>query len=72
MSAHNTGGDMRFELYRDAGAEWRWRLRHQNGQVLAESGEGYKRREDCEHGIALVKQSTQATIVDMTLKIAGT
>ena len=62
---------MRFEVYRDAAGDWRWRLRHQNGQVVAGSGEGYRRREDCEHGIALVKQSGSATMVDMTLKIAG-
>ena len=64
---------MRFEMYRDAGGEWRWRLRHQNGQVMAESGEGYSRRDDCEHGIDVLKQSAgQAPIVDMSLKIAGT
>lgn len=61
---------MRFELFRDAAGEWRWRLRVQNGKVVAESGEGYVRREDCEHGIALVKRSADASIVDMTTKIA--
>ncbi|WP_375410373.1 YegP family protein [uncultured Methylobacterium sp.] len=61
---------MRFELYRDAGGEWRWRLRVQNGNVIADSAEGYARREDCEHGIALVRASADATVVDMTLKIA--
>jgi uncharacterized protein YegP (UPF0339 family) len=61
---------MRFELYRDSAGEWRWRLRARNGEVVAESGEGYKRREDCEHGINLVRQSTEAKIVDMTTQIA--
>ncbi len=61
---------MRFELYRDAAGDWRWRLRVQNGQVIADSAEGYARREDCEHGIALVKTSGEARIVDMTTKIA--
>ena len=61
---------MRFELYRDAKGEWRWRLRARNGEVIADSGEGYLRREDCEHGIALVRQSTEASIEDMTTKIA--
>ncbi|MGY2046768.1 YegP family protein [Methylobacterium sp. JK268] len=61
---------MRFELYRDAGGHWRWRLRAVNGAVVADSAEGYVRREDCEHGIALVKGAAQAAIVDMTLKIA--
>jgi uncharacterized protein YegP (UPF0339 family) len=61
---------MRFELYRDAAGEWRWRLRATNGNVVADSAEGYGRREDCEHGIALVKGSAAAPTVDMTLKIA--
>ncbi|KNY20485.1 DUF1508 domain-containing protein [Methylobacterium sp. ARG-1] len=61
---------MRFELYRDAKGEWRWRLRAQNGAVIADSGEGYLRREDCEHGIALVRQSAEARLVDMTTQIA--
>ena len=61
---------MRFELYRDSGGEWRWRLRVPNGNVIADSAEGYVRREDCEHGIALVRASADATVVDMTLKIA--
>jgi uncharacterized protein YegP (UPF0339 family) len=38
--------------------------------VIAESGEGYARREDCEHGIALVRQSAEARVEDMTTKIA--
>lgn len=61
---------MRFELYRDSGGAWRWRLRVQNGNVIADSAEGYVRREDCEHGIALVRKSVDASLVDMTLKIA--
>ncbi|MCJ2011312.1 YegP family protein [Methylobacterium sp. J-076] len=61
---------MRFELYRDAGGQWRWRLRARNGEIVAESGEGYVRREDCEHGIGLVRQSAEAKTVDMTAQIA--
>lgn len=61
---------MRFELFRDAAGAWRWRLRVQNGNVVAESGEGYVRREDCEHAITLVKRSSDASVVDMTTKIA--
>jgi uncharacterized protein YegP (UPF0339 family) len=61
---------MRFELYRDSAGGWRWRLRSQNGNVVADSAEAYVRREDCEHGIDLLKGSATAPIVDMTLKIA--
>ncbi|KQP31660.1 hypothetical protein ASF49_09455 [Methylobacterium sp. Leaf104] len=61
---------MRFELFRDSAGGWRWRLRSQNGNVVADSAEAYVRREDCEHGISLVKGSATAPTVDMTLKIA--
>ena len=59
-----------FKLYRDTKGEWRRRLRARNGEVIAESGEGYVRREDFEHGIALVRPSAEARIEDMTTKIA--
>lgn len=61
---------MRFELYKGKDGDWLWRLRVQNGNVIADSAEGYRRREDCEHGIALVKQSAAAPTVDMSAKLA--
>jgi uncharacterized protein YegP (UPF0339 family) len=62
---------MRFELYREASGDWRWRLRHQNGNVIADSAEGYRRREDCERGIEIVKAASTAPTVDMTTKMAA-
>ena len=61
---------MRFELHKDHAGEWRWRLRATNGNVVADSAEGYRRREDCERGIELVKRSADAPVVDMSAKIA--
>lgn len=37
-------------LYRDTAGDWRWRYVAQNGYVLADSGQGYSRRIDCEQG----------------------
>ena len=34
----------RFEVYRDAKGEWRWRLRAGNGRIIADSGESYRKR----------------------------
>jgi hypothetical protein len=31
---------VRFEMFRDRADEWRWRLRHRNGNAIATSGEG--------------------------------
>ena len=32
---------MRFEFYGDARGEWRWRLLAGNGEIVADSSEGY-------------------------------
>jgi uncharacterized protein YegP (UPF0339 family) len=61
---------MRFEIYRDHTGGWRWRLRSQNGNVVADSAEAYVHRGDCERGIELVKSSASAPTVDMTTKVA--
>jgi len=44
-----------FELYADAADEWRWRLRHRNGRILADSGEGYASRRNAKDGIESVR-----------------
>jgi len=31
-------------IYRDKRKEWRWKLSSANGNILADSGEGYKRK----------------------------
>ena len=33
----------RVEFFTDKRGDWRWRIRHKNGKIIAESGEGYKR-----------------------------
>jgi len=55
---------MEFEMYRDKKIkkEWRWRLRADNGQIIATPGEGYVKRSSCEHGIELVKQCANAPV----------
>jgi len=45
-----------FEVYRDAADEWRWRLIHRNGQILADSGEGYASRTNAQDGIESVRR----------------
>ena len=37
---------MKFEYYKDDNSEWRWRLRHTNGNILGDSSEGYKNKDD--------------------------
>jgi uncharacterized protein YegP (UPF0339 family) len=58
-----------FEIYKDQDnpQDFRWRLRANNGEIIADSGEGYNDRDDCEHGIDLVKsQAPTAQVQDLT------
>jgi len=35
---------VKFTVYKDAKGEWRWRLKARNGNIVADSGEGYARK----------------------------
>lgn len=39
------------ELYVGADGDWRWRIRHRNGQTVAACGEGYRRRLDAQRAL---------------------
>jgi uncharacterized protein YegP (UPF0339 family) len=47
----------KFELYKDAKGEFRWRLVASNGQTIATSGEGYKSKDSAKAGIESVKKN---------------
>ena len=56
-----------FEIYKDKSGEFRWRLVHTNGQIIANSGEGYKAKANAENGIKSVKENAPgATVKDTT------
>ncbi|MFC4358589.1 HVO_2922 family protein [Halobium salinum] len=57
-----------FELFRDAADEWRWRLRHRNGNVVASSGEGYSSKANARKGLRSVKRNAPAAPVE---EVAG-
>jgi len=53
----------RFELYEDSRGEFRWRLRHRNGQIVASSGEGYTQRHNAQNGIESVRHNALGAMV---------
>ena len=55
---------MYFKMYVDNKREWRWRLKADNHQIIADSGEGYHNQRDCLHGIRLVQQSMTASVYE--------
>jgi hypothetical protein len=46
----------KFEIYKDKGGEFRFRLKATNGQIIAVS-EGYKTMKSCRNGIASVQKN---------------
>ncbi|MCU4717301.1 HVO_2922 family protein [Halapricum hydrolyticum] len=55
-----------FELYEDRAAQWRWRLRHRNGNVIADSGESYTRKHNAKKGMASVRRNALgATLLEI-------
>jgi hypothetical protein len=46
-----------FELYQDRASEWRWRLVASNGNIIADSAEGYASKQGAKRGIRSVKRS---------------
>lgn len=46
-----------FELYEDSASEWRWRLVAPNGNIIADSGEGYVSKQGARRGIESVKRN---------------
>lgn len=62
---------MRFVIYQDTAGEWRWRLLAANAQVIATAGEGYVRKGDCLHGIALVMESVTARTEETVPVVIG-
>ena len=57
----------KLEIYRDAKREWRWRLRASNGRIVADSGEGYRRKASLLGGIecARVLLSGDVSVVEV-------
>ncbi len=70
LSKNRLGGNTMaatFELFQDRAGEYRWRLRHDNGNIISDSGEGYSSKAGAENGIQSVKENApSAPIEDQT------
>lgn len=53
-----------FELYEDSAGKWRWRLRHDNGNVIADGGQGYSSKQRAQQGIESVKDNAPEASVE--------
>lgn len=57
-------GQAAFEIYVDEGDDHRWRLRHRNGNILANGGQGYADRRGVWKGIESVKRDAPTADVE--------
>jgi uncharacterized protein YegP (UPF0339 family) len=53
-----------FELYEDADGRYRWRLVHDNGNIIADSGEGYATKQKARQGIRSVKDNAPGAAIE--------
>ncbi|QZY00930.1 DUF1508 domain-containing protein [Halobaculum rubrum] len=52
-----------FDVYRDKSGQWRWRLVHRNGNIIATSGEGYSSDRTARRGMRSVKRNSLGAAV---------
>ena len=56
----------KFQVYKDNSGEFRFHLYARNGEIIADSSEGYETKDACLNGINVVGQSDTAEIKDLT------
>ncbi len=54
-----------FEVYEDSAGEWRWRLVAVNGNIIADSGEGYTSKQGATRGIESVRRTAPEAVVEV-------
>jgi uncharacterized protein YegP (UPF0339 family) len=53
-----------FEVFEGKDGEWRWRLVHDNGNVIADSGQGYSSKRAAQTGLRSVKRNALGAPVE--------
>jgi uncharacterized protein YegP (UPF0339 family) len=56
----------KFQVYKDNAGKFRFHLFARNGEIIADSSEGYETKDACFNGIDVVGQSGDAEIKDLT------
>jgi len=60
------GSKATFELYEDAEGKWRWRLVHDNGNIIGDGGQGYSSKQKAKQGLRSVKTNALGAPVEET------
>lgn len=56
----------KYMIYKDTTGQYRWRYVASNGRKIADSGESYHNKSDCERGIEIMKGSKNDPVDDTT------
>jgi len=56
----------KFEIFRGKIGDYRWKLTHTNGQIIANSGEGYTTKVNAINGLNSVKKNAPDAVVEDT------
>ncbi|MFB6085436.1 MAG: HVO_2922 family protein [Halodesulfurarchaeum sp.] len=54
-----------FEVYEDSAGQWRWRLVAPNGNIVADSGEGYRSKQGAKRGIESVREGAPEADIEV-------
>lgn len=58
------GSDATVELFEDAEGKFRWRLVHDNGNIIADSGQGYASKQKAKQGLESVRTNVPGAPVE--------
>ena len=53
-----------FEVYEDKGDQWRWRLKHVNGNIIADGSEGYASKQKAKQGLESVRSNAPGAYIE--------
>jgi uncharacterized protein YegP (UPF0339 family) len=58
------GSNATFEIFKDSADKHRWRLRHDNGEIIADGGQGYSSKQKAKQGMRSVKTNAAGAAVE--------
>ncbi|WP_435074003.1 HVO_2922 family protein [Halorubrum sp. HHNYT27] len=58
------GSNATFELFGDKADKFRWRLRHENGNIIADCGQGYASKQKAKQGLNSVKSNAPGAAIE--------
>ena len=54
---------MYFTIYQDKAGKWRWTAKAVNHVIIGDSGQGYADKDDCIHGINIIKNEAAKAVI---------